>query len=154
MKTKDWVLNKKIKAGCSETHTKYINALCGQKVESVNVTHCVKIATELLKLICVGHLRSTESVIKQTRNRIIVLGLPLPPTYCRCKGLEFDLSTHTDTPGRNPLDKGSARRTDLYLHNTQQSQQTDIHDPGGVRTRNLSKRAAAELRLRPRGPPQ
>ena len=35
--------------------------------------------------------------------------------------------------------------------NTQHSQQTDIHAPGGIRTHNLSSRAAADLRLRPRG---
>ena len=35
--------------------------------------------------------------------------------------------------------------------NTQQSQQTDIHAPGGNRTHNFSRRAAADLRLRPRG---
>ena len=34
--------------------------------------------------------------------------------------------------------------------NTQQSQQTDIHAAGGIRTHNLSRRAAADLRLRPR----
>jgi len=34
--------------------------------------------------------------------------------------------------------------------NTQQSQETDIHAPGGIRTRNHSKRAAADPRLRPR----
>ena len=36
--------------------------------------------------------------------------------------------------------------------NTQHSQQTDIHVPGGIRTRNPSKRAAADPRLRPCGP--
>ena len=35
--------------------------------------------------------------------------------------------------------------------NTQHSQQTNIHIPGGIRTHNLSRRAAADLRLRPRG---
>ena len=35
--------------------------------------------------------------------------------------------------------------------NTQQSQQTNIHAPGGIRTHNLSRRAAKDLRLRPRG---
>jgi len=34
--------------------------------------------------------------------------------------------------------------------NTQSSQQTDIHASGGIRTRNLSKRSAAVLRLRQR----
>ena len=35
--------------------------------------------------------------------------------------------------------------------NMQHSQQTDIHAPGGIRTYDLSRRAAADLRLRPRG---
>jgi len=35
--------------------------------------------------------------------------------------------------------------------NTQHSQQTDKHALGGIRTHNLSRRAAADLRLRPRG---
>jgi hypothetical protein len=35
--------------------------------------------------------------------------------------------------------------------NTQQSQETDIHAPGGIQTQNLSQRAAADPRFRPRG---
>ena len=35
--------------------------------------------------------------------------------------------------------------------NTQHSQQTDVHGPDGIRTRNPSKRAAADLRLGSRG---
>ena len=35
--------------------------------------------------------------------------------------------------------------------NTQHSQQTDIHARGGNRTHNLSRRAATDLRFRPRG---
>jgi hypothetical protein len=35
--------------------------------------------------------------------------------------------------------------------NTQHSQQTNIHAPGGIRTYDLSRRAAADLRLWPRG---
>ena len=35
--------------------------------------------------------------------------------------------------------------------NTQHSLVTDIHGPGGIRTRNSSQRAPAALRLRPRG---
>jgi hypothetical protein len=34
---------------------------------------------------------------------------------------------------------------------TLMSQQTDVHAPGGIQTRNPSKRAAADPRLRPRG---
>jgi hypothetical protein len=32
---------------------------------------------------------------------------------------------------------------------TQHSQQTHVHAPGGIQTQNLSRRAAADLRLRP-----
>jgi len=35
--------------------------------------------------------------------------------------------------------------------NTQHSQQTNIHAPGGIQTHNLSRRATVDLRFRPRG---
>jgi hypothetical protein len=57
----------------------------------------------------------------------------------------------TYTLGRTSLDEGSARRRDLYLYNTQHSKEIDIHAPGGIRSRNPSKRAAADPHLRPRG---
>ena len=38
----------------------------------------------------------------------------------------------------------------ILLDNTQHLQQTDIHATGGIQTRNLSRRAAADVRLRPR----
>jgi hypothetical protein len=46
------------------------------------------------------------------------------------------------TVGRTPLDEWSACRRDLYLttHNTQQ---TNVHAPGRIRTHNLSRQAAA-----------
>jgi hypothetical protein len=37
------------------------------------------------------------------------------------------------------------------IDKSQYSQETDIHDFGGVRTRNRGKGADADLRLRPRG---
>jgi hypothetical protein len=55
------------------------------------------------------------------------------------------------TAGRTPLDEWSARSRGLYLTNTQHSQQTNIYAPGGIRTRNPSRRAAADPRLIPLG---
>jgi hypothetical protein len=51
------------------------------------------------------------------------------------------------TIGRTPLDEWSARRRDLYLttHNTY-NKQTSM-PPGGIRTHDLSRRAAADLRF-------
>jgi len=53
--------------------------------------------------------------------------------------------------GRTPLDEGTARRRVIYLttHNT--LQETDLRAPGGIRTRNSSKRTTADPRLRLRG---
>ena len=52
------------------------------------------------------------------------------------------------TVGRTPLDEWSARRKDLYLTTLKHSRQTNIHAPGGIRTHDLSRRAAADLCLR------
>jgi hypothetical protein len=50
------------------------------------------------------------------------------------------------TVGRTPLDEWSARRRDLYLttHNTQQ---TNIHDLGGIRTHGRSRRVTVDLTM-------
>jgi len=63
----------------------------------------------------------------------------------------LDHTQRRTTVGRTPLDEWSALRKDLYLttHNTH-NRQTSM-PPGGIRTHNLSRRAAADLRLRPRG---
>ena len=50
------------------------------------------------------------------------------------------ISRHT-TLGRTPLDEGSARRTDFYLTTHRQPW------PNGIRTRNPSKRTAADTHL-------
>ena len=46
---------------------------------------------------------------------------------------------------------GSARRRHLYLTTLNTQQEIDIHVPGGIRTRNPSKRAAADQRFTSRG---
>ena len=59
----------------------------------------------------------------------------------------LDHIRHT-TLRRTHLDEWSARRkTPTWQH----SQQTNVHASGGIRTHNLSRRAAADLHLRPRG---
>ena len=49
------------------------------------------------------------------------------------------------------MDERSARRRHLYLHNKQCSQETEIHAPGGIRTRSPTKQAAADPLYRPQG---
>jgi len=50
------------------------------------------------------------------------------------------------TVGRTPLYEWSARCKRPLPDNTQHSQQTDIHTPGGIRAHNLSRRTAADPR--------
>jgi len=68
------------------------------------------------------------------------------PSHCR----GFTITLRHTTVGRTPLDKWSDRRRDLYLtkHNTQQ---TNIRDPGGIRTHNPSQRVSSDPPLTPRG---
>ena len=56
----------------------------------------------------------------------------------------LDHTQRRATVGRTPLDEWSIRRRD-------NTQQTNINAPGGIRTHDLSSRAAVDLRLRPRG---
>ena len=59
--------------------------------------------------------------------------------------------THTHTHNIPP-NEWSAPRRDLYLCNTQKTTpKTNIHALSEIRTRNLSKQEAADLRLTPRG---
>jgi len=72
---------------------------------------------------------------------------PKPPHY---RGFMITLSYTLTTLGRTPLGEISPTQRPLP-GNTQHSQERDVHVPGGIRTRNPSKRAAADTRLRPRG---
>ena len=60
----------------------------------------------------------------------------------------LDHTQRGTTVGRTLLDKCKARRRDLYVttHNTHN--RTNFHAPSGIRTHNLSRRVAADLRLR------
>ena len=59
----------------------------------------------------------------------------------------LDHTRRRTTVGRTPLDEWSARHRDLWQPTTL----IIIHAPGGIRTHDLSRRGAADLRLRPRG---
>ena len=63
-----------------------------------------------------------------------------------------DVRTHTHTHTAVGLRRRGIGPSQPPLpDNTQHSQQTDINAPGGIRTRNPSKRADADPRFRPRG---
>jgi len=58
------------------------------------------------------------------------------------------LQSHSDTPRSvKLLWKGDRPVVGISTWQAQNSQQTDIHDPGGIRTYIPSKRAAADPRL-------
>jgi len=84
----------------------------------------------------------------QELNYFTLVQNPSGPRSHHCRGFIISLG-HT-TLGRAPLDKKSTTSRPLP-DNTQHSQETDIHAPGGIRNRHPSKQAAADPRLRPRG---
>jgi hypothetical protein len=59
--------------------------------------------------------------------------------------------TRHTTSGRTSLNEWSARLRGCFLHNTQETQQTNIHALSRSLTRDPSKQAAADVRLRPHG---
>ena len=63
----------------------------------------------------------------------------------------LDHTQRRTTVGRTPLDEWSVPSQRPLPDNTQQSQQTNAHASGGIRTHNPSRRVAADLRPRPRG---
>ena len=110
-------------------------------------------------------IQSHISTLSQSRCRalpgahdqIFVCMLNIPPPLRRCDPtramassfLRFlDHAQRRITVGRTLLDEWSVRRRDLYLTTLT----TNKHPcRGGIRTHDLSRRAAADLRLRPRG---
>ena len=92
------------------------------------------------------HLSHTEAKNWSIKLFLLSFGVTAPSGSMAFSFTRFlDHTQRRTTVGRTPLDKGSARRRDLYLttHNTH-STQTNIHAPGGIRTRNLSRRAASD----------
>jgi len=63
----------------------------------------------------------------------------------------FRSITITHIPGRTPLNERAVRRRGRYLHNTQQTQETNIHALSGTRTRDLSNQADSDLQLQQHG---
>jgi len=92
--------------------------------------------------------------------RILVINLSLLvwillSTHCKCRGLLLggkQSMTDSHIFSKTPLGERSASSRDLYgtTHTHILPQQTDIHAPGEVGTRNPSRRAAADPRPRPR----
>jgi len=58
--------------------------------------------------------------------------------------------THNDAPQSVGF-LWTSDQPDAETSTWQHSQQTNFHAPGGIRTHDLSRRAAADIRLRPRG---
>jgi len=101
-------------------------------------------------------MSSTDYVFQSVDNRCVhdffACGTVGPTWVTASSLLRFlDHTQQCTTVGRTPLDEWSARRRDLYLttHNTH-NRLTSM-PPGGIRTHNLSRQAAADLCLRPRG---
>jgi len=74
----------------------------------------------------------------------------LLPTHVRCRGLLYLVTLRHTTLGR-PFGRVIGPLQRSLLDSPQHSLVTNIHAPGGIRTRYPSKRAVADPRLRHRG---
>jgi hypothetical protein len=74
---------------------------------------------------------------------------PGGPRLLFCRG--FTITLRDATLGRTALDKWSARGWDHYLTTHSTHNRQIFTPPGGIRTRNPSKPAPSDPRLRPRG---
>jgi len=103
--------------------------------------------------------KAPSAIVARIRQVLLIMGIFFP--LGRCDPTRPMVSwflrflNHTQrriTVGRTTLDEWSVRCRELYLttHDTH-PQQTNIHASGAIRTHDLSRRAAADLRLRPRG---
>ena len=115
------------------------------------LAHTTLITCELLCAVsdCLESLKTQYSPQHPVEAFHGATAAPLPKVGQGILIIEASLShlRHT-TVGRTPLDEWSARRRDLYL-TTHSTHKTSMA-PGGIRTRNLSRRAAADPHLRPR----
>ena len=65
--------------------------------------------------------------------------------------VEVSRSHTTVTNTQSPVNERSARRKGRYLHNTQQTHDTNIYTLSGIQNRDPRNRAASDPRLRPQG---
>ena len=65
--------------------------------------------------------------------------------------LRFLDRTQLDRPGKSHLNGWSAHHRGRHLHTTQQTQETNIHAPSGILTRDPSNWSAIDQRLRRHG---
>jgi hypothetical protein len=91
--------------------------------------------------------RSTKQVTLWQRTTAPLLLPFISIGGCFRLSLFFNHTQRYTTVGRTPLDEWVARRRDLYrtTHNTHNRQAS--MPPGGIRTHNISRRVAADLRL-------
>ena len=68
-----------------------------------------------------------------------------------CLRIVFMTRHNRQNPSGRVISPSQRPLPDNTQHSQQTDKQTNIHAPGGIRTHNLSRPAAEDLRLRPRG---
>jgi hypothetical protein len=97
------------------------------------------------------------SVMRHVNVQIFIIHLFIycyeSPQWARVSSFTrfLDHTQRRTTVDRTPLDEWSARRGHLYLTTHNNHNRQTCMSPGGIITHDLSRRAAADLRLRPRG---
>lgn len=133
---------------------------CNKCYATVHVILCIRLSINKNRFFWIRHqLVMNFAIVKCGQHVVILLSLfflvgplLLVPIHCRCRGYCRNWSltmTHKHSVGLPwTRDRPFAEASTCT---SQYSQETNIHAPGEMRTRNPSKWAAADLRLRPRG---
>ena len=118
-------------------HLKAVQKLLHKKTEGILVSAC---------RVSASHLLTNLGISATNGDFFFSVAQHFPVGQCLFF-IEASRS-HSDTPHSvGLLNEWSVQRRYLYL-TKRDTHKTDIHNPGGIRT---SKRAAADLRLKPRG---
>jgi hypothetical protein len=100
----------------------------------------------IVKIIRIGHKKDFFNALqpKSGLGRFVLGFLDHTHTHTHTHSLSLSL---THIAGRIPLSERSARRRGHHLHNTQQTQETNIHALSGIGTRDSNNQAASTYAL-------
>ena len=115
-----------------------------------NLTSCVKRrVSQYVQIKCTNSDILGKCTCKVNSFFLCFLARPVLRSHCRFRGLLLGLVTLNNTHiplGSSGREIGQLQRP--LSDSTQHSEETDIHATGAIRTRNPSKRAAADLRFK------
>jgi hypothetical protein len=142
-----WTIQKKKEQQCLETFKMW----CWRRMENISLSEqCLSRCSEDCFFLGGGGILAGKLMPRTTKYDFYFSVAQEPISGLDGLVLRFLEYPQTHTC-RTPLEQGSVCLRGRYLHNTQQTQETNFHALSGIRTHGPSNKAAAGLCLRPHG---